>query len=322
LVDAHCHLELSYLKGALPAGRGFASFASSIGTQRKNYSDEERYAAMQLADQQLWEQGVSVVGDIANGTSSFRIKEQSAIHYHTFAEVFGLQTHTLDSIQPLLQHKDCTPTPHATYSLSDAPFLEVCHAGESPLSIHFMESSSEVELFQHCGTLYEWYQQRGWTCDFLHYTSPAQRLTASIPATRPLLLVHNCCVDQATIDHLLAHFTAPIWWCLCPRSNDYISGLRPPAELLRNNKLNICIGTDSLASNRSLSMVDELHLLGESIPLEERLQWATSGGAAALALDHEFGTLAPGRKPGVVLLTGVDFSTLQLRADAKTRRLV
>ena len=64
------------------------------------------------------------------------------------------------------------------------------------------------------------------------------------------------------------HFTAPVWWCLCPGSNRYISRLVPPVELFRRNGLNICLGTDSLASNTALSLLGEMRHLGK-IPLAE-----------------------------------------------------
>ena len=136
-----------------------------------------------------------------------------------------------------------------------------------------------------------------------------------------MLLVHNCCVTQRTIDRVTAHFTAPVWWCLCPGSNRYISGLRPPVELLRANGLNICVGTDSLASNGALSLVDELRLLGDGVPLAERLLWVTAGGAAALGFGDELGEIAPGRRPGVVVLEGIDFSAMRLLPESRKTRL-
>lgn len=182
--------------------------------------------------------------------------------------------------------------------MPDALFRRLCGEGDAPLSIHFMESPAEEALYRGEGELAAWYAVRGWSCDFLHYGSPVERLVACVPPTRSVLLVHNCCVTQRTIDRVMAHFTAPVWWCLCPGSNRYISGARPPVELLRANGLNLCVGTDSLASNGALSLVDELRLLGEGIPLAERLLWATAGGAAALGLGDTLGTIARGRRRG------------------------
>ena len=321
MVNAHCHLELSSLRGAIPPGGGFVAFARGMGAQRGRFSDEQQQRAISAADARMWHDGVAAVGDVANGERAFAVKERSAIRYRTFAEVFGLQAASAAAVAGLLDHAETSLTPHSTYSVPDALFRKVCREGDVPLSIHFMESPAEAALYRGEGELAAWYAERGWSCDFLSYGSPVERLVASVPPTRSVLLVHNCCVTQQTIDRVMAHFTAPVWWCLCPGSNRYISGLRPPVELLRDNGLNICMGTDSLASNEALSLVDELRLLGDGIPLAERLQWITSGGAAALGFGDALGTIEPGRRSGVVLLSGVDFSAMRLLPDSRTTRL-
>ena len=105
-----------------------------------------------------------------------------------------------------------------------------------------------------------------------------------------MILVHNCCVTQRDIDVVMNHFTASVRWCLCPRSNRYISRLEPPVELLRRNRLDICLGTDSLASNDRLSVFEEMRMFPE-VPLPELLSWAAEGGARALDMDAELGEI-------------------------------
>ena len=159
----------------------------------------------------------------------------------------------------------------------------------------------------------------GFTCDFLGYGSPAKRLVASVPPDRSVVLVHDCCVGQRDIDLIMEHFTAPVYWCLCPRSNRYISRLEPPVELLRRNGLNICLGTDSLASNDRLSVLEEMKLLS-GVPLPELLGWATAGGASALGMD-DMGRVAVGLRPGLSVITGIDYGRMTLTAASAIRRL-
>lgn len=321
-VNSHCHLELSYLKGAIPAGEGFAAFARHMGEVRHRFTEEERLQAVKEADATMWHEGVMAVGDVANGESSFPVKAQSPIRYHTFTELFGLRCDHTDHLQPLLQHPHTSATPHSLYSVQEAPFRELCHTGKGPLSIHFLESPAEKELFRQQGRLWNWYQEVGFRCDFLHYDGPADRLIQCVPADRSVMLIHNCCLDEEDLDRITNHFSAPVWWCLCPRSNDFISHLRPPVELLRRRGGHICLGTDSLASNQSLSMLEEVRMLGEEIPLAERLLWATLGGARALGLDHELGSVEEGKRPGLLLLEGLDLQTMQLTNQTSIRRLV
>ena len=144
----------------------------------------------------------------------------------------------------------------------------------------------------------------GWECDFLHYGSPAKRITGQVEADRKVMLIHNCCIREQDYDVIEQHFSQRPSWVVCPRSNDYISGLRPPLELLRSRGAEICIGTDSLASNEELSMVGEMKMMSE-VPLAELCKWATINGAKALGIDDEFGRVEIGRKCGLVLLEGI-----------------
>ena len=321
-VNAHSHLELAYLRGAIESGGGFANFASSMGKVRGNFSEEEQFTAIAEADKAMWYEGVDAVGDIVNGATSFVVKSSSKIYYHNFAEVFGLRECNIERQRELLRYPNTSLTPHSVYSVQDAPFREVCGDGDKPLSIHFLETQSEKELYLGSGPLNEWYKAVGFECDFLDYGSPAKRIVECVPKDRSVMLVHNCALSQEDVNVVMNHFSTPVYWALCPRSNSYISGLEPQSvELLRASKLNICIGTDSLASNWSLSMVEELKIF-KGVPLAELLQWATINGAKALGIDNKFGTIEVGKQSGIVNLTGVDLSDFTLTSASKAVRIL
>ncbi len=315
-VNSHCHLELSYLCGAIEPYGGFATFARRIGEVRGEATMYQRLRSLEAADLTLRREGVVAVGDIVNGDSSMDCKSRSTIKYRNFGELFGLSTTSADHMEWLLNHPCSALTPHSIYSLNDQLFKQITTQNmDAPLSIHFMESPSESELYSHTGPMWDWYQRVGFECDFLHYGSPARRIVESVPRDRSVMLVHNCCVTQSDIDIIMGHFTAPVYWVLCPRSNYYISRISPPVELLRSNGLNICLGTDSLASNYSLSMISEILALGAAVSLGESLDWATRQGAKALGFD-ELGELKVGKRPGLNILSGVDYQTMQLTPNS------
>lgn len=324
-VNAHSHLELAYLRGAIEAGGGFAAFAESMGKVRDNFSEEVQLAAIAEADKAMWQEGVDAVGDIVNGETSFAVKATSKIYYHNFLEVFGLRVCNLEQQRELLKYPNTSLTPHSTYSVQDAPFREMCGGdSDKPLSIHFLETPDEAMLYRGDGSLHKWYESVGFECDFLHYGTPTNRIVACTPKERSVMLVHNCAITQYDIDLLSNHFSTPVSWVLCPRSNSYISGIEPRSvESLRSagGNINICIGTDSLASNRSLSMVEELKMF-RNIPLAELLQWATINGAKALGIDDKYGSLEVGKRSGVVNLTGVDLKSFTLTPDTKAKRIL
>ena len=200
-VNAHSHIELSYLRGAIAEGGGYAAFADSIAKVRDAFSEAEQLSAIVEADRAMWAEGVDAVGDIVNGDMSFATKAESPIYYKNFAEVFGLRVCNLERQRALLQYPNSSLTPHSTYSVQDLPFREVCREDtENPLSIHFLESPAEAELYRGCGRLHEWYKKVGFECDFLHYGSPAERIVASTPKGRKVLLVHNCEVTERDVE--------------------------------------------------------------------------------------------------------------------------
>ena len=187
-VNAHCHLELSYLKGAIERGTGFAGFARAIGQVRGGFTPEERQRAMAAADARMWSEGVQAVADIVNDDTSFALKSHSRIRYKSFAEFFGLNN-DVASIAPLCRMPHTSATPHSTYSVQDEAMRQVARMAEGePLSIHFMESPDELQLYRGEGSLAAWYERMGWQCDFLHYGSPAQRLTGSLGREQRLIL--------------------------------------------------------------------------------------------------------------------------------------
>ena len=319
-VNAHCHLELSYLRGAIERGTGFGGFARAIGMVRNNFTMEQREKALAAASSKMWAEGVQAVADIVNDDSSFAHKRQSPVHYRNFAELFGLRTQP-DAMDHLLGESNTTLTPHSTYSLQSESFTKAAQ-GEM-ISVHFMESPDEAALYRGEGSLAAWYERMGWECDFLYHGSPAKRLVAQTDPKTKVLLIHCCCITDEDIELILRHFTTPPTFVLCPQSNRYISGLRPPLELLLRHNAHVAIGTDSLASNDNLSLIEELKSIPE-VPLAQAMRWATLSGAEALGVDHRLGSIETGKRPGLVIVEGIESrdGELHLTPAARSRRLI
>ena len=321
MVNCHCHLELSYLKGAIAEGEGYGGFARSIGAVRNNFTAEERIRSARLADAQMWEEGVEAVADIANDDLVMEVKTQSKIEYHTLFEFFGLNNRDVEPHFDLAnRYPRSYVTPHSTYSVQDEPFRQICARNSSLLSIHLLESDAEEGLYHGRGSLHEWYQRMGWECDFLKYESPAGRVAGCIDRKCRVLLVHNTRATAEDIATVESH-TKNGTWVLCPESNRFISNDRPPVELLRKSGVAIAVGTDSLASARSLSMIENLRLLGNH-PLRELLTWATLNGAKALGIDGMKGSIEIGKRPGLVVIEGADLHNLCLTPESVAHRII
>lgn len=322
MVNLHCHLELSYLRGQIAEGTGFAGFARSIGAVRNNFTTDERLRAASAADSTMWEEGIEAVLDISNDELTMGIKERSRIEYTTLFELFGLGCNSIEEHKSMaLRHASCSITPHSTYSLQDQIFRQACIANNSTISIHLLESDDESQLYENGGSLAAWYERMGWRCDFLHYGTPSRRVAESIDPHRDVVLVHGCRATEHDIALLNAHFMGQVTWALCPESNRYISGIKPPIELFRANKANIALGSDSLASARSLSLIDNMRLI-DNVPLSELLSYATINGAKALGKEEYLGEIAIGKCPGLVVIEGADLHNLRLTEESRSRRII
>ena len=95
-----------------------------------------------------------------------------------------------------------------------------------------------------------------------------------------------------------------ITWCFCPNANRYIGGQLPAIDLFIDHNCPIVMGTDSLASNHQLSILEEIKTIARFFPgiaRDELLRWATINGARALQMDKLLGSFEPGKQPGVLL---------------------
>lgn len=333
MVNAHCHLELSFFKGAIPSGIGLVDFIKNVISRRGAYPIQEQIDRACFEDKYMWSQGVQAVGDISNGTMSFKAKKHSRIKYHTFVEYFGMpQTTAADrffddvTAETLAAAQQAalvaTTSPHSTYLVSDALFRRANDSRR--LSIHFMETPAELEFFDRRGGMYEFVVTGGMVPDFLKYGSHPARLVESVSADIPILLIHNAQVKQADVEVVMNHFR-DVTFVLCPRSNYYIEGAYPPAKLFERMGAQIAIGTDSLSSNTSLSMIEEVKCLAREnpeIPLAKILGWATRGGAHALGLEDSVGSFTPGKHCGAVLLTAIDWTMMRPTPDTRAERLL
>ena len=338
-VNAHCHVELSYLKGQFRKGTGMAGFIDQINELRDNKSPEEKVRDLTEAMDRLWNQGVVAMADISNCADSFAIKACHPMYTRTFLEVFGTEPEDCEAVMEGVRKLkavadgfgiDAAPTPHACYTMSPQLLTAVSAEGLQSgfLSFHSEETEEEEEMLKTgSGKMWENRVRAGMSVPPVTGKSSLlyfiDRLLDAHPAPfdEHILLVHECCMDQEGIDAVKAVMNHP-FVAVCPLSNLFIHNALPPIGLMRRNGLKVCVGTDSLSSNDDLNIVDELYCLQRNfpeVPLGELLTWASRNGAEFLA-KPEFGTLAPGKRPGLVFIDHLDADG-RLTAASKSRRL-
>ena len=322
-VNAHCHLELFHLKDAIPEGTGLIPFLQGVTGLRNGFSELEKEAARKSAYDELVQNGIVAVGDICNTDETLGLRMLDQMHMHSFIECIGFTethaaarlTHSRNLLQQFSQQKSVGKTlrqsivPHAPYSVSPTLFRLISDTeSNSLISIHNQECAAENEYYL---------TKSGAVCDLLSGfgiddsffvpsgKSSLQTYLPLIDERHPIIFVHNTFSSEEDFRFAESRH-GQSFWCLCPNANLYIEGRLPDIAMMQSLTDNICIGTDSLASNKQLSIWAELLTLKTTLPeleWEDLFRWATLNGARALQFDHLVGSFKKGTQPGILNIT-------------------
>lgn len=336
-VNAHCHIELSHLKGEISERKGLTGFISELIPKRDKFPVEQIKSAIVSAEDEMFRNGIVAVGDISNTDHSFEQKRKNRLSYHTFIEAFDFNAEKAKNIfdavtrlQTSISTLRTSITPHAPYTVSGKLMELIDNLKQPILSIHNQETISENELFiSGTGPLAEMMQGVGVDVDSKRRAKSSLLFTfGGLLESKKILLVHNTYTSKEDID-LLRHYTQgtdlEVTLCLCPQANLYIENRLPDIPMFLDTGMKLTIGTDSYASNWSLSVLDEMKTISKhfpQIPLETLISWATKNGAELLGMDKEVGTIEKGKKPGLNLIEGVDVRTMKLSDKAGVKRLI
>ncbi|RYZ99139.1 MAG: amidohydrolase, partial [Sphingobacteriaceae bacterium] len=336
-INTHCHLELSYLKDKLVPGGGLVNFIKEILTIRKaaKNSAEEIADAAAKSDQDMYDNGIVAVGDIANTDTTVKVKANSKIYYHTFVEIFGFTPESAgqlfeDGLALAQKYKpqSVSITPHAPYTVSKELFKLIkkySDTGKNLISIHNQECEDENKFYRYkMGGFNDLYEFLG--VDIKYFKPQARNsLQSMIPLitnNQDILLVHNTCTNLKDI-YFIKRFDRNIHWCFCPNANIYIEKRLPKVNLFLDQGFNITLGTDSLASNSKLCILSEMRVLQDKFPAldtQRLIEWGTLNGAKFLGIDDTKGSLQPGKTPGLNLISGLD--NLKITPESTVRRLI
>jgi aminodeoxyfutalosine deaminase len=317
--------KLSHLKGIIPQKTGLPGFANRILSTR-SAENEVISTACKTADKDMYSNGIVAVGDISNTRYSFQTKSESKIYYHTFIELTGFlpekAEHNFNAGLNLSEGLNAyykktsklysySVVPHAPYSVSEKLMKLIAQKAienETVISIHNQECNAENEMFlSGAGKMIDFLKQLGLQLDSFIPSGKTSLQTyfKHISNCKQIILVHNTFTSISDI-LFVKNSLKNTFFCLCPNANKYIENTLPDVNMLRKNNCKIVIGTDSLASNLSLSVLNELKTLQASlpeIPANELLTWATKNGAESLNIQNIYGSFEKGKRPGIINLS-------------------
>ena len=329
-VNAHCHIELSHMLGKTKKGTGLPRFLADVMKQR-TAKEKDILAKIEAADETMYNNGIQAVGDHVNTELSAKTKSNSQIKYHTFVEVMAMTKEDIQvrvdkarDVEFYFDANHASITPHAPYSCSKELFkaFRKLVSEDNILSVHNQESEEENKLYRYRqGEFLDFYEEMGLNADSFkaQARNSIQSYLAHLPKNNPLMLVHNTYMSLKDID-FIERLGRDVYFCVCPKSNLYIEGKLPKILNFVPNQSRMVVGTDSLASNDTLDILEELKVISSHFSQLDFLQilpWATINGAEVLGIADQLGSIEVGKTPGLVLLEGMNNLRLTERVTLK-----
>jgi len=320
LINAHTHLELSYLRNAVPRADRFLDWIRELIARRREYpdpADERILLSARAAIAEARAAGTALVGDISNTLVTVPLLADAEMPAVVFYELLkfdeadpgGRVQRARQQLDALPQHRDVRTTiaPHAPYSVAPLLFRAIRadldrHPFE-PSTVHLGESIEEVQFIRSGdGPWRDLLRQIGvWTdewkapgCSPVTYLADAGFLDARV------LVVHAVQCTRADLARLAAIGSTVV---TCPRSNRYVGVGSPPLEAFFESGVRVAFGTDSPASVEDLNVFGELaeaRRIAPTIAPRALLEAATLAGARALRFDAELGSIDPGKRAALL----------------------
>ena len=320
LINAHTHIELSWLRDRVPPAHAFTSWVKQLFLLRRGIeqiADPGVVEAAGRAVREARESGTVAVGDISNSLASVGPIADGGLDGLVFHELLGFREvddRLIESSAALRAemsarspHVRVSIAPHAPYSTSPELFRAIRAAVDARpgaySSVHVGESPEEVEMLTH-GTG-EWVSMlrfaRLWRDDWTPpQCGPVEYLDRLGVIDSRTLVVHGVQLGEASLERLAGIGATLV---TCPRSNQWVGVGVPPIARFYASGVPVAVGTDSLASVADLNLFSELKAMrwiAPEIPARRFLESATLIGARALGLDHVLGSITPGKRAELI----------------------
>lgn len=323
LVNAHTHLELSYLRNRVPPVGHFIDWVRQVMRRRREYPDPDHPDIVEAARAGIREAraaGTAAVGDISNTLVTAPLLAEVGLPAVVFYELLKFdEPDPAGRVQRARQQLDALPStggvrmaiaPHAPYSVSPGLFRairsDLDRHPHAPSSVHLGESIEELEFIRTGGGPWRTLlQELGvWTDAWkAPGTTPAAYLADTGFLDRRVLAVHGVHFTASDLARLAAIGVTVV---SCPRSNRHVGTGPPPLEAFYASGLAVAFGTDSLASVEDLNLFGELaeaRRLAPGVPARRLLESATLTGARALGFARELGSIEPGKRAALVAVS-------------------
>ena len=314
LVNAHCHLDYTSMAGMIPPQKKFTDWIKLITTAKSEWSYSEFAESWLNGARMLLKTGTTTVADIEAAPDLLpELWGATPLRVISFIEMTGVKSRRRPQtiLRDTLKFIDNLPdgrsraalSPHAPYST--VPELLRISAQTSrrrkwTITTHIAESVMEFEMFtQARGEMFDWLRRNERPINDCGLGSPVQHAYRAKLLGKNFLAVHVNYLAPGDAALLGKHQTSVAH---CPRSHAYFAHQKFPLEELTDEKVNVCLGTDSLVTVKKtprqtvkLNMFDEMRAFASANPgvtPDKILEMATVNGARALGKTREIGQLS------------------------------
>jgi len=328
-VNVHTHLEYTVMRGLLE-DIAFFPWIRALTARKQALNEEDWRASATLGAAEAVAGGVTTIGDCTDSGAALEGAKTLGLGGVIYQEVFGIdEAESVEAICADLHHKvealqraaagtrlRVGVSPHAPYTVRPALFRAVMAYALTkalPVCVHAAESQAEAELIRRgSGPMAEMFAQRGIEWE-IPGGSPVQYLHSLGVLGHRTLLVHG--VQLSASDRRLIRETGTAW-AHCPKSNAKLGNGIASYGLLRQcyaqSPPRIGLGSDSVVSNNTMDLFEEMRFAVlaqrgrrrsfEAMTAKEAVEMATIGGARALGLDQQIGSLEPGKRADILVV--------------------
>ena len=314
LINAHCHLDYTCLGGKIPPQKSFTNWIRAINAEKAGLTAQDYVASINTGLAEAHRYGTTTMANLTAFPELIASIDER-VRTWWFAELIDVReakraNGIVDTaVESLNRANNWGLAPHAPFTASTNVFRrcqEIALRQNTLLTTHLAESREEMEMFRdRSGPLFEFLQSLGRSMADCGGTTPLETFLRSLQVSRRdpsislgmtgrWIIAHLNELRESDFD-LLSKIRQKFSIAHCPRSHAYFKHSDFQFQKLQQLGFNICLGTDSLASNDDLSLFAEMRAFHQKFPalrLEEILEMVTVNSARALGRDHELGKIS------------------------------
>jgi cytosine/adenosine deaminase-related metal-dependent hydrolase len=312
LINAHCHLDYTALRGATAPTRSFSGWIREINAAKARLTEEDYIDSINTGFAEARRFGTTTIFNLT-GFPQLIGDIEEPIRTWWFGELIdvrnpdGAERIADEAVEFLKSAKRWGLAPHAPFTASARLYArceEIAASENVPLTTHLAESREEMEMFRDGnGPAFDFLESIGRPMEDCGHETPVSLFTRTRTNDPRWIVAHLNELEAGDFELLR---TSPHFHIAhCPRSHSFFDHAPFPLERLRDLGFNICLGTDSLASNADLSLFAEMRELLRKEPgfsAREILTMATQNGAEAIGEKNSLGVIRPGAYADLIAL--------------------